>query len=158
MKEITVEQLKAFFGNNAEYYYTRWQLCHEGRPITFKPWAFLFGIFWFLYRKMYFESLVIFLVLILQGALLQAFGIVNYSPNPRTLDVVLGLINGTVMGVLGNYLYIKHTERKIVAILQYNPTQAELNDEIERQGGTSIVPVLIGIGILFAWIVLTTGA
>ncbi len=65
--EIKEAYLSVYFGKNSDYYLDRWKEYKDGRKISFKPYAFLFGIFWFLYRKMYLIFLLIIVVLIVEG-------------------------------------------------------------------------------------------
>ncbi|MCB2377201.1 hypothetical protein LGH70_06380 [Hymenobacter sp. BT635] len=44
--------LKAFVGGNTSYYLYYWRLVREGKRASFNLHAFLFGIFWVIYRRM----------------------------------------------------------------------------------------------------------
>jgi hypothetical protein len=64
-------------------------------------------------------------------------------------------VNASVLGFLGNYLYIRHTERKIAGLLQQNPTQTELETELQRQGGTNPTAVILGLAAFLGLILLS---
>ncbi|MBO9703188.1 MAG: DUF2628 domain-containing protein, partial [Sporocytophaga sp.] len=144
--EITEEYLKTFFAKNSDYYFDKWKEFKNGKIISFKPYAFLFGLIWFLYRKMYREVLllllVIFLEVILEEYLLS--DVLGMQEGSRKfIDCIAKFFFGLFCGMFGNYLYMKSSERKIINILSRDLSEEEKNRLLGKLGGTSWLALII---------------
>lgn len=137
------ELLKAFVGKNQAYFLDKWENKEkvvQGYNIA----AFFFAFFWLLYRKMYLEVLIAVLVIVVW----EFFD--SYVLEPiMSYDVymayarVSSILTGVILGMLGNYLYLKSAQRKINNIEAQGYSESELFEKVEKAGGTSILSVII---------------
>jgi hypothetical protein len=142
--EIERDEYEFYLRNEAAYL-AEWEKIKSGQKPTFNLYAFLFGLFWMLYRKMYF---VIFLVLgvlmvevVLESILLTALG----SPEGIASGIRTGLnvIFAVVLGMNGNRLYLFNAERKIKKIRKKNLPEEAYLMALYRAGGTTFIPHII---------------
>lgn len=137
--EITENELKLFMGKNANYYLNKWQTKN-------KSWnwaAFLVGIFWMGFRKMYFHSFIFL------GVLLVVKILENIYHLNLTLSIVFFNCAFIYLGLFANSLYYNFCKHKILKIkMKYQDLNTQ-EQEIRRVGGTSPVGlIIIGLGIL----------
>ena len=59
---IDEKYLIAYFGKQSEYYLEKYKSYKSGDKYSFSVWAFLVGVLWFLYRKLWLEAHVIILI------------------------------------------------------------------------------------------------
>ena len=65
MEMITSQDYQEYIGPNAgkfHFNFAKFQQLHDGFTVTWHWPAFLFGFWWFLYRKMYFWAAITFLI------------------------------------------------------------------------------------------------
>ncbi|MGM9920449.1 MAG: DUF2628 domain-containing protein [Bhargavaea sp.] len=113
--------------------------------------AFIFGLFWLGYRKMYIPLLVIL-------GLFLLFDVVAYMMGDFEAgwDYGIGLVVSIVLGVGGNQLYRQDAERKIRKIqTHYRPEHVEM--AVMKKGGAGFISFLLGF-LLFLAYGLVTGA
>jgi len=63
---------------------------------------------------------------------------------------------GGVMGMIGNYLYLRSAQRKINKLETEGYSESELFEKVKKAGGTSILSVVIGcvsIGALLFFLI-----
>ncbi|MEC4003619.1 DUF2628 domain-containing protein [Flavobacterium sp. SUN052] len=143
-----------FFKKSIEYYIDKVEKFEKGKRISFNLPAFLFGIFWILYRKMYKQSLLIFgIILIFTTAQQILFLKLNYSIELNKL--IQFSINITLcffVGFFGNWIYIKHAKKKInEALTKFDSDEILKKKYIAKTSGTSILTV---ISVLFCFILI----
>lgn len=128
------EELFAFVGPNSLFYnqnFPKFEI--SGREQFAMTWnwpAFCFPFFWMLYRKMYIQAAVTFVIFWLPG-----------------INIILHIL----AGVVGNYLYYKHARDKIIEIRALQSPQNQV--PILRQiGGVHewVIPVGVIAGVLIA--------
>jgi len=124
---ITTDDIRAFVGANSYYYiqnFSKFTITGKEEFCATWNWScFGFTFLWMLYRKMYFLSLITFVVFCLPG-----------------LNILLHI----VAGIVGNYLYYKHVK---VKILEIKATQSSLNyvPVLHEVGGTNKWVITLGI-------------
>ena len=103
---VTTDEVRAFLGANSPYYLQNFSKFTRTGIEKFAPtwnWScFGFTFLWMLYRKMYLASLVTFVIFCVPG-----------------VNVILHII----AGVVGNYLYYRHAQEKIVEIRAVHPAE-----------------------------------
>lgn len=158
---IKASDWAAYLGKSAAYYLLNFKrMSTTGRKLSACFSAFLFGPFYFFYRKMWVPAV----------AYLAAYGII-YLPgilnmmvyaghplvagmNAQTLSVLfwvsstLRLVLMFLAGSLGVWLYKNASAKRIRAILEANP--AAPGPALARAGGTSTVALVLSILISFA--------
>jgi Protein of unknown function (DUF2628) len=103
--------VKAFFQTNHKYYFDRFN--KNSKVVTFNIWPALFGLFWFVYRKMYKQAFVIFISMILLEivvgfVILYGFNVSfdDYNKSYRLLNSgIVYLISFITLGLIGNKIY-----------------------------------------------------
>lgn len=128
------EDIQAFVGPNAHYYlqqFSRFTRTGTERfRLTWNWSCFGFTFIWMLYRKMYVQSLITFVVFCLPG---------------------VNLFMHVIAGVVGNYLYYRHVGSKITEI-RATRTPETINAALQEAGGVHRWAILVAIivGILLA--------
>ena len=138
---ITEQEYENFIGKNADKYLTKFKKFNiDGTDSFSATWhwpAFFVPFFWMLYRKLYLWSLLAFILLIIPY--------VNF-------------IAMIVFGITGNYIYYKHTKKKLLEIKRA-PSSSDIQRavNIAHQGGVNnavvvVAPILmiVVVGILAA--------
>ena len=124
---ITTDDIREFVGTNSYYYVQNFsKFTITGREKFCATWnwsCFGFTFLWMLYRKMYFPSIITFVVFCLPG---------------------INIIMHIVAGIVGNYLYYKHVKEKI---LEISATQSSQNyvPVLQEMGGVNRWVITIGI-------------
>lgn len=135
---VTTDEIQAFAGPNAYYYiqnFSKYTITGREKFCATWNWScFGFTFLWMLYRKMYFLSIITFVLFCLPG-----------------VNVILHI----GAGIAGNYLYYRHVREKILEIRatqtpqNYVPVLQEIGG-INKWVITLGVIITIFITILFA--------
>lgn len=151
LDEDTIDYYQDFFETNKDYWTQEAvQLEMQGNT-RFNIYAFLFSLGWFLYRKMYKESLFIAGAIIILSLLQQWIYALNIMSDDAFIlfNLVTTLIISGVLGFLANRLYIQHCDQKIAEILERNSDETRRRTEIQARGGTNIYLALgVTLGII----------
>lgn len=143
------EDIRTFVGPNAYYYIRQFsKFTQTGTEKFCLSWnwsCFGFTFIWMLYRKMYVQSLITFIVFCIPG--------INFFMH-------------VIAGVVGNYLYYRHVKDKITEI-RATQTPETINSAFQEAGGVHrwaiLVAIIVGIilavlfTIFFATITATIG-
>lgn len=153
LDENTIDYYHSFFESNKEYWTQEAiQLEMQGKT-RFNFYAFLFSLGWFLYRKMYRESLIITVAIVVLNIIQNwIYGQNIMSDDAFVLFNLLStLIVSAVLGFLANRLYIQHCDQRIAEITARHVDEHRRQSEIETRGGTNMflaIGVIIGIILL----------
>ena len=124
---LSNEELRAFVGNNSHYYLGNFAKFTATGTDTFVPtwnWsAFGFTFIWMLYRKMYLQAAVTFVIFCMPG-----------------INVILHIM----VGAFANYLYYKHAKAKILETRPHLTEQA-LYPALDEIGGVHSWAITVGI-------------
>lgn len=135
---------QSFIGEKkSAFYLSKWS---SDKKVSWNWPAFLFTWFWLGYRKIYTHIFLLLGIFIIIDILSYYLG---------DLDNVIGIILGFVYGLLGNYFYRLHAEKKINKIKGKYTTESQLLEEARKQGGASVAGVWISVGLLVAYVVIT---
>jgi len=125
---ITTDEMRVFIGTNSHYYLQQFSKFSQLGVEKFAPtwnWScFGFTWLWFLYRKMYLNALITFVVFFVPG-----------------VNVILHI----VAGVIGNYLYHSHVKEKILEIRRVNPSAQNMDSILQEVGGVHKWVIAAGI-------------
>ncbi|WP_297888024.1 DUF2628 domain-containing protein [Sulfurihydrogenibium sp.] len=136
------EELRLFVGKNADYYIAKWEELGDSGKVSWNWAAFMFGLLWFAYRKMYPHAFGFMMF----SLLLQYIQVVM-----KTHPVVIGISNiliSVAIGMFGNYLYYQYAKKKIKEIKENVQDEKLRTVEIVRNGGTSL-STAIAIGLMY---------
>lgn len=140
---MTQKEAAAFVGSNTSFYLEKWK---EHSETTLKGWnwaAMFFGIEWMVYRKMYLEAMLFFLISIGIGGVAALF-LRDLTGN------LWGHCFRILIGVFGNTLY----RNKALRILQRINTQndSERLNILSQRGGVSPISVVVLIFLEFVYV------
>jgi hypothetical protein len=107
--------------------------------------AFLFGVLWMFYRKMYAYGFMAIGLMFVVGVIEEIF---------KLSGIVSSVIFAIMYGVWGNSLYKHYVDKKIELIAE-NSYSASLDQQLQEEGGTSIWAALLLLGTAIALICLT---
>lgn len=145
MEQVTRDEITLFIQNNENFYKRKFKKMDDtGKSVSWNWAAFFMGIYWMVYRKMYFKA----------GAFLLLSMVASYTPyigNILNLCVLFGI------AVYANALYKDHVENSIKKVSILFPEKKE--EALEKIGGTNL-PMTIGIGVvhfIIVFIVLVMG-
>jgi len=134
-------------GGNFPVYRQRWRL-DQGIATGAGTWhwpAFLIGLVWMMYRRMY------RLAALWVGLLLLISVVETLLDVPEGVSLVITIALSVTTGTFGNTWYLAHCQRLIAqARAVSGGDDARLRSELTARGGTSVVATLIAIVIAVA--------
>ena len=146
---------EAFFKKSKPYYLDKLTKYRNGQRFSFNVFAFLFGLFWFMYRKMYLEAIVVLVVIVAEGFLESLIVTNNMGQDMgKVVNIVATIAIGTIVGLSGNYFYLLKA-RKAVQVAKTKYIDKEQQEALlMRKGGVSfifLIIIVILIILLFAY-------
>jgi Protein of unknown function (DUF2628) len=124
---VTSDEMRAFVGTNADFYMQKFSKFTITGSEKFCPtwnWScFGFTFLWMLYRKMYVQSLITFVIFCIPG-----------------INIILHIF----AGVVGNYLYYRHVKEKINELRAMQPPQG-LFPVLQEVGGVHPWVIMVGV-------------
>lgn len=127
VESLDVEEVRAFVGNNSEYYIGNFEKFTASGVETFAPtwnWsAFGFTFIWMLYRKMYLQSAITFVIFWLPG---------------------VNILLHVAVGVVANYFYFRHVANKI-SETRGSTTGQTMIPTLRQIGGVHNWAIIVGI-------------
>jgi len=150
IKNLNEQEVGAFIGKEADYYFKKWQPILEGQGqwAGFNWAAFFLTDLWLAYRKMYKAIFVYYGAKIAGGVLLGA--IIGKHIDSRILEILVGLVAGIVCGVFGNIWYLSRTLKVVNEIRSQGLQEEAYFQSLSKFGGTNI---RLSIGLLILVIV-----
>jgi hypothetical protein len=143
--------LKAYFLIQSDYYFEKYKSYKSGDKIIFNVWPFLFGIFWFLYRKLWLEAFVILLLYLIIYTLNTG---IAEPDNEWLVNSLFNIIIATGLGFSGNYFYLKNAEKKVQSVLSTISDEKQRVRVLSKKGGVSLAPYFLLFVFLSIMVVL----
>lgn len=145
----TEEHYRLFFGRNSDYYLEIVKKQNSNKNMPFSTVAFIFGLFWMLYRKLFRLLPFVFLLLLIEAVIEQTiYELTNTTDTVESIvDKTSWLLWAFIFGAFGNQFYLKMADRKIAKIISLELPEKETNEKIKKAGGTTLIPHLF-IGVL----------
>ena len=132
MEQVNRDEITLFIQNNENFYKRKFKKMDDtGKSVSWNWAAFFMGIYWMVYRKMYFKA----------GAFLLLSMVASYTPY---IGSILNLCVLFGIAVYANALYKDHVENSIKKVSILFPEKKE--EALEKIGGTHL-PMIIGIGV-----------
>lgn len=153
--DIKTEYLEQYFGKKKDYYLPKLQALENGEKHSFNLNAFLFGVLWVLYRRMYFYVFILLLVGVaeskLEKILLDRFG--NTYDMQMSLRFLWLIIFGIVLGNFGNYFFLEYSKKKIKKIISTTDEEVIRMKKLKKSGsGNWIIIVSIALVLVLSLI------
>lgn len=118
-----VNELSLFIQKNEKFYNKKFRKMNEtGKSVSWNWAAFFMGIYWMVYRKMYFKAGAFFILSMVASSTPYIGAILN-------LAVLVGI------GIYANALYLDHVNESI-KITKISPEDKE--EIISKRGGTNL--------------------
>lgn len=138
------EQRALFIGEKySKYYQSKFEKITPKKQMVGFHWAAFFLTFaWMFYRKMYVIGFGFLILMIILNLIFENLGMTNSS---------MGIGISVVCGLMGNAIYMNFVDKKLEKINAEFNTQDEINQEIQKQGGTN--PIALGVSIALIIIV-----
>lgn len=128
-----MDKMSLFIKKNQKFYQEKFsKMDATGKSMSWNWPAFFFGIYWMVYRKMYFKAAAFFVLIL----------VASYTPY---IGVVLNLAVSVGIAIYANALYKDHVEEYIKKIDESSPEDKE--EIIIKKGGTNL-PLSMIIGIV----------
>ncbi|WP_316568803.1 DUF2628 domain-containing protein [Neobacillus sp. YIM B06451] len=99
--------------------------------------AFLGGVLWLGYRKMYIELIVLSTLVMLPNLI--------FSDISDTQDTIITALYWLVLGLISNSLYFAKCKREITRIKSLNLSLYDELEVLKQKGGTSVVGIFISV-------------
>lgn len=140
----------AVVGSNFALYRRRWRL-DQGAPHASGTWhwpAFLFGLPWMMYRRMY-RVAMLWIAVLLVSSVAEALLDV-----PQAFSSISSLALGVTAGVFANHWYLRHCQRQIAQARALKGSDlAALQEELARRGGVSWLGLVLSLAAVLALLV-----
>jgi hypothetical protein len=143
LDEETVRDWRLFAGKRAGYYVQQWRRIKQGQWVSFNVSAFVFGVFWLLYRQMLRPTILYLSIFFAEGFVEKlVFQYLGFSIPPVWWIFTRTFLFALLLGLFGNWIYLIHAEDQIQRIkASYPPERQE--QLLRLNGGTSFVPVIL---------------
>ncbi|WP_126652359.1 DUF2628 domain-containing protein [Chryseobacterium aureum] len=150
------QQYEDFFQESSSYYLEKLNLFEKGKKFTFNYAALIFGIFWFLYRKMYLEAIVIYSLFYIESCF-ESFFLVKIIGTEQTKLVCycISIIMLIIIGFCGNLLYFSKAKRTIKKAEEKFLTYEQQKEYLSKKGGTTLLYAILVMLIIIAAIALS---
>ncbi|TCJ18661.1 DUF2628 domain-containing protein [Flaviaesturariibacter flavus] len=136
-----------FFGKDSRYYLNRLERYQRGERYIFNGYAFLFGFFWFLYRKLYLEAIVLIGLLVVESILEELILDALFPEGGgRAVSWLFNLAVWTATGFLANMFYLRKAKRVVASVQELDAVSA--SERLARKGGISywfLLPIVLVI-------------
>lgn len=152
---IDLHYLEAYFGKYSYYYLPLFKSLSKGKVFSFNLWAFLMALPWLLVKRLYIHALVFIGASYLSSVIILLSTEANaLSPNELMLiNMLESFILSTILGLLGNYFYLKQAKKLIQLILsKKNDEKTRL--ELLQKAGSNNWNSLIILGIIIVVILI----
>jgi len=142
-------ELRAFVGRAARYYLVKWRTLRDGGGQTadFNWAAFLFPVYWLLFRKMYAEAAV-FLALCFGLSITASVLLVESSGYAQAVALMAYLLSNAsalALGAVANSLYYRKARRTIAQVRANEHDPNRSCELIGRWGGSNVIAAAIPI-------------
>jgi hypothetical protein len=148
-----IEELRAFVGPSADYYLKAWdgRLRNAAAEIRINWAAFLFPTFWFSYRKLYRQAVLVYManLAISSIAIVVFMGILGTQRTPLAIG---RLAIGFICGRYANAWYLSRALRAISKAQDQGHDHDERMLVLARRGGTNILAVFGMFLPFLAWL------
>jgi hypothetical protein len=139
----SLEFYEAFFQKQTQYYLNRLKRYKEGDKFTFNVFAFFFGIFWFTYRKMYIEAVLIIVFIVIEAYLENLTFYDEFEGGaPPTVRIIGTIAVNFLIGFVANYLYLRKAIKTVNRIGAHRDGETQLI-MLKRKGGVSFIILLL---------------
>ncbi len=149
----------AFFKNRPDYYLNEYRHQHLGKKWSFNIGAFLFGAFWFVYRKMYLLALMWFVLSIITNQI-QFYIFTQFEVSgevKKAATYIVPLFWAFISGFTANYFYARFATTKVDTVLQNSQSEEARLNMLGEQGGTNNIVFLTAALLFFFYLIVAQG-
>lgn len=131
----------AFFQKETAYYHAKLERFNNGEKYMFNLAAFLFGLAWMLYRKMYVEAAVLFGIIFFEGLVEQS--LFGSNSESKFIGLIINIITAFTLGTLANLFYLQKAQRAVALAKAKFSNNDERLDYLKKTGGTNTLAFVI---------------
>lgn len=131
----------AFFQKETAYYHAKLERFNNGDKYMFNLAAFVFGITWMLYRKMYIEAAVLFGIIFFEGLVEQL--LFGSNSEYQFISLIINLVTAFAFGTLANFFYLQKAKRAVEHTKVQFSNQEERIGFLKKTGGTNTLAFVI---------------
>ncbi|ELR72028.1 hypothetical protein C900_02023 [Fulvivirga imtechensis AK7] len=148
--------LQAYFGRQSGYYIEKFEAYTSGDKFSFNIAPFFIGFFWFFYRKLWLEGILIILFILVSGMIEGViYDLFAVSEDTQTMIFyVSSFAFGVLWGFVGNYLYIRKADKNIKNVLMATDDEEERMYLLTKKGGVSLVPFIILLLLIIVFLLI----
>lgn len=150
------ERLRSFVKENSHYYVDKWRVMDNTRGIggvvSWNWSAFIFGIGWLGFRRMYLVALIASITLACLSVLMLTLRL------PQAVAWMSSLLMSICFGLFGNFFYRKFVDQQIKVFSLTYKAGSKLAADLSEKGGQSalgaigagamVLAIFIGIGLM----------
>ena len=139
------QEWRLFIGPKANFYVPKWIAIQQGSMVSFNLAAFLVGLLWLLYRKMYLECGILAFIIVVETLISEYYFLpqfTNYTQQ-ATYNIIINLMYGLALGLFGNLLYYNNAQRKIKKLRAQGMAEEKYEKALQATGGVALLPVII---------------
>jgi hypothetical protein len=143
-----LDRLEIYVGEKSKKYLGKWGIVGvddvklDNKVKSFSSWnwsAFLVGLFWMGYRKMYLELMYLLLIFLVCDFITYVLEFdVNWGVNIAT---------GVTIGLFGNAFYLSRAKKEIIRLKQLGLSEEVEKLELSKKGGTSVGGIFIALAM-----------
>lgn len=149
------ELFAAYFQRSSAYYLEQLDRLRAKKRLSFNPYAFFCGIFWFLYRKLYIEFIIIAVLLVTEGQL-EAYLYENTDlyEYATLISWSITILFCLSYGIFANILYLKRAEKHVSLAKSKFIGLEGRKIFLEKKGGTTFTAVTILLVLIVLFVIL----
>lgn len=150
MSATDLELYGLFFMNDKAYYLKQLEKYRTGKRLSFNFSVVGLGIIWFIYRKLYRESLIISIII----AGITALNFLLLAPylgngGKAIFFLLFAFTFWAILGSIANRLYIKKAESVIISAKSNFEDTVQITNEVSAKGGVNAIGVFTALVIVF---------
>lgn len=148
----TTAELRAFVGQNADYYVEKWTpQGGSGRRFGFNWAAFFFGFSWLVYRRMYRRALLLLvgleavqlLLYFSLRAIVPASSVPADASNWKLIERLSNLLVSIIVGNVANRWYLEHASERVRMLDSGGARTANSTIALGDAGGVSLLNAVL---------------
>ncbi|WP_188207476.1 DUF2628 domain-containing protein [Alkalibacillus aidingensis] len=152
LKEVDTADLdltKCYIGRHHWYYLKEFiKIKANGTKESWNFSAFLFDVFWLIYRKMYGHAIA-FMLAITTAMTAWTYQWLEFGSNAfYTVLACLVILAKVLLGIYGNYFYKERVEKHVILITYVTEDFDEQMNAANETGGQSWISVVISVVVL----------
>lgn len=143
---------EAYYQKGSEYYIQRLERFESGRRFFFHTYSAVFGLSWFLYRKLYLPAIIFFLLGMCVILVPSATGWLDENfptglyPHSLSIQRICIIMLAFTVPFIADYIYIVKAKKEVRIAMQRFKNREDMIAYLTQRGGSSMKGPAIFIG------------